>query len=85
MGKSICQKKYKFIEPAKIHKSKRAEMHDRIIKEFFESKLDSVKVTYEKNRKTLSFGLRSTIKIRQLKNKVRVRKVGDSVCPIRIE
>lgn len=60
-------------------------MYDRIIKEFFESKLDSVKVTYEKNCKTLSFGLRSTIKIRQLKNKVRVRKVEDSVCLIRIE
>ena len=81
----MSQKNYKFIEPAKIPKSKRVGIYNRIINGFLESKLDSAKVTYEKNPKTLSFGLRSTIKTRELKNKVEVRKAGDSVYPIRIE
>jgi hypothetical protein len=38
----MSQKKYKFIEPAKIHKSKKVGIYDRIINEFLESELDSV-------------------------------------------
>lgn len=81
----MSEKKYEFIEPARIPKSKRVGIYDKIINEFLESKLDSVKVTYEKNPKTLSFGLRNTIKTRELKNMVKVRKVGDSVYLIRIK
>jgi len=79
------EKKYEFIEPAKIPKSKRVGMYNKIINEFLESKLDSAKVTYEKNPRTLSFGLKNTIKTRELKNKVKVRKVGDSVYLERIK
>jgi hypothetical protein len=60
-------------------------IHEKIINEFLESNLDSAKVTYEKNPKTLSFGLRNTIKTRELKNKVKVRKFGDSVYLVRIK
>lgn len=81
----MSPKKYKFIEPAEIPKSKRMGIYDKIINEFLDSNLDSAKVTYEKNPKTLSFGLRNTIKTRELKNKVKVKKLGDSVYLIRIK
>lgn len=68
-----------------IPKSKRVGIYEKIINEFLESNLDSAKVTYEKNPETLSFGLRNTIKTRELKNKVKVRKFGDSVYLVRIK
>jgi hypothetical protein len=79
------EKKHEFIEPAKIPKFKRMGIYDKIINEFLESKLDSAKVTYEKTPKILAFGLRNRIKTRELKNKVKVRKVGDSVYLERIK
>ena len=51
----------------------------RILNEFLESGLDSARVTYEKEAKTLVLGLQGRIRTRGLKDQIKARKIGDNV------
>ena len=75
----MTEKKYKFIEPEEIPKVRRIGDYDRIINEFLESGLESARVTYEKEAKTLVLGLQNRMRARGLKDQVKARKIGDNV------